>query len=174
MARTRDGNRSVSIWALIGIFVITAVFGTVMFLPAAYAGEEFECILCISGTYITFHESKELVPLFRGEDSGVMRSKSENKFLDRATLHYEWIQRGMGEKRGGYLFGKIVDLDGDIIVVQSAYKGPGHEAKFLQGTGKYKGITGGYKSQVFARGKPVMPGTYQWCRKIKGTFELPK
>jgi hypothetical protein len=174
MTTTRDDNRSVSISALIGILFIMGVFGLVMFLPAAYAEENFECTQCCSGTYTMFHESKELVPLLRGEDSGIMISKSENKFLDRATLHYEWIQRGGGEKREGYTLGKIVDPDGDIIVVGCAYKGPGHEAKFLQGTGKYKGITGSFKATRLATGKPVMNGTYQWCRKIKGTFELSK
>jgi len=174
MTTTRDGKRSVTILALTGILVITAVFGLVMFLPAAYAGEEFECIQCFSGTYITFHGSKELMPLARGEDSGIMISKSENKFLDNATHYLEWMQRGFGEKREGYALGKIVDPDGDIIVVGCAYKGMGMEAKFLQGTGKYKGIKGGYKAQKLAESKSVMPGTYQYCRKIKGTFELPK
>ena len=103
-----------------------------------------------------------------------MMSKSENKFLDNATLHYEGVQQGIGKKREGYCFGKIVDLDGDIIIVRSVYTGPGHEAKFLQGTGKYKGIAGSYKVQRVATGKSVMPGTYQNCKKIKGTFELPK
>jgi hypothetical protein len=31
---------------------------------------------------------------------------------------------------------------------------------------------GGYKAQRVATGKSVMPGTYQNCKKIKGTFEL--
>lgn len=174
MATVKGRKRRVTIWGLVGILVITAVFGLVMFLPAAYAGEEFECVLCVSGTLITFHGSKELMPLLRGEENGLMMSKSKNKFLDNATAHIEWAQRGVGKTREGYMFGKIVDIDGDIIVTGGSYKGPGHEAKFLQGTGKYKGITGSYKAQRVAAGKPVMPGTYQNCKKIKGTFELTK
>jgi hypothetical protein len=154
-------------------FIGIALLCLVMFLPAAYAGEEFECLLCISGTYVTFHGSEELMPLFRGEESGVMISKSENKFLDNATVYSPWVQRGYGKEREGYFLGKIVDLDGDIIIVGNPYKGLGHEAKFLQGTGKYKGITGSYKAQRVAEGKSVMPGTYQNCKKIEGTFELP-
>jgi len=154
--------------------IILAFFVVVMFLPSAQA-EEFECIVGVSGTYITFHGSKELMPLLRYEESGVMMSKSENKFLDNATLHYEGIQQGIsGPQRQGYAFGKIVDMDGDIIIVRTVYTGPGHEAEFLQGTGKYKGITGSYKAQRVAAGKPAMPGTYQTCKEIKGTFELPK
>ena len=154
-------------------FVILAFLAMVMFLPVAQA-EEFECIVGVSGTFITFHGSKELMPLLRYEESGVMMSKSENKFLDNASLHWEGINRGIGKKRAGYAFGKIVDPDGDIIIVRSVYTGPGYEAEFLQGTGKYKGIAGSYKAQRVAAVKPVMPGTYQNCKNIKGTFELPK
>lgn len=153
--------------------IILAFLVVVMFIPAAQA-EEFECIVGVSGTYSTFHGSEKLMPLLRYEESGVMMSKSENKFLNNATLHYEGIQQGMGKKRDGYAFGKIVDPDGDIIIVRSVYTGPGHEAEFLQGTGKYKGIKGSYKAQRVAAGKPAMPGTYQNCKKIKGIFELPK
>ena len=103
-----------------------------------------------------------------------MMSKSENNFLDYASIHWEGINRGIGKERAGYAFGKIVDPEGDIIIVRSVYTGPGYEAEFLQGTGKYKGITGSYKAQRVAAVKPVMPGTYQNCKNIKGTFELPK
>ena len=153
--------------------IVLAFLVVVMFLPTAQA-EDFECIVGVSGTYSTFHGSEELMPLLRYEESGVMMSKSENKFLNNATLHYEGIQQGLGKKRDGYAFGKIVDPDGDIIIVRSVYTGPGHEAEFLQGTGKYKGIKGSYKAQRVAAGKPAMPGTYQNCKNIKGTFELPK
>ena len=52
-------------------YFILAFLAMVMFLPVAQA-EEFECIVGISGTYITFHESEELIPLIRYEESGVM------------------------------------------------------------------------------------------------------
>ena len=74
--------------------IILAFLVVVMFLPAAQA-EDFECIVGVSGTYITFHGSEELMPLLRYEESGVMMSKSENKFLDNATLHYEGVQQGL-------------------------------------------------------------------------------
>ncbi len=153
--------------------IVLAFLVVVMFLPTAQA-EDFECIVGISGTYSTFHGSEELIPLLSWKESGVMMSKSENKFLDNASVHWEGINRGTGKKRVGYAFGKIVDPDGDIIIVRTAYTGPGYEAEFLQGTGKYKGITGSYKAQREAAVKPVMPGTYQNRKKIKGTFELPK
>ena len=154
--------------------IVLAFLVVAMFLPTAQA-EDFECIVGISGTYNIFSQgSEELLPLFRWEESGVMMSKSENKFLDNASVHWEGVNRGFGKKRAGYAFGKIVDPDGDIIIMRSAYTGPGYEAEFLQGTGKYKGIAGSYKGQRMATVKPVMPGTYQNRKNIKGTFELPK
>ena len=117
--------------------------------------------------------SKELMPLVYWEENGIMMSNSESKFLDNATHHYKGVQKGSGEKRNGHFYGKIMDPDGDIIIVESSFTYPGSEAKFLEGTGKYKGITGGFKATRLATGKSIMKGTYQWCRKIKGTFELP-
>lgn len=174
MATIKEKRITVTIWALMGILAITAVLGLVMFLPAAYAGESFECIQCCSGTYTLFHGSEELMPLVSWEETGIMMSNSENKFLDNATHHYIGAQRGSDEKREGYFYGRIVDPDGDIIIVGSPYTWPGHEAKFLEGTGKYKGITGSFMATRLATGKSVIQGTYQWCRKITGTYELPK
>ncbi len=154
-------------------FISMVFLCLVMSLSAAYAEENFECTQCCSGTGTAFHGSEELMPIYYWEESGIMISNSENKFLDNATHHYKGVQRGSREKREGYFYGKIMDPDGDIIIVKSSYTYPGHEAKFLEGTGKYKGITGSFKATRLATGKSVMPGTYQNCKKIKGTFELP-
>jgi len=42
MAKIKEGKGSVTILGLIGILVITAVFGLLMLLPAAYAEADFE------------------------------------------------------------------------------------------------------------------------------------
>ena len=154
-------------------YIVAAFLALVLSFPVYAMAEDFECTQCCSGTFTLFHGSKELMPVLYMEESGIMMSNSESKFLDNATHHYKGVQRGFGEKRTGYFYGKIMNQDGDIIIVESSYTYPGHEAKFLEATGKYKGITGGFKATRLATGKSIMKGTYQFCRKIKGTFELP-
>jgi hypothetical protein len=83
---------------------------------------------------------------------------------------------GIGEKRTGYGLCKATDLDGDMMIFGGPYTGPGWNCKFMAGTGKWKGIKGTYSHArlVFSMpGKEAMPGTYQGCHKVTGTFELP-
>jgi len=73
-------------------------------------------------------------------------------------------------------YSKLMDPDGDFIIMEGAMA-PGETEgsfKFLQGTGKWKGIKGGGKVRAITRGKPIMPGTSQGCGRYTGTFELPK
>lgn len=191
MTTTKMVKRSVTILALTGILVITPVFGLVMFLPAAYAAEEFECIYCYAGSHTLLHYGKGLATLSSGKVRGIIMSKSDNKFLDNSAAYQEWLQVGwgMGGKGKGYVLFKIIDPDGDIIIGEYPYTGLKREVKFLQGSGKYKGIKGSYiTQQILVDGEDEQrlqlelrkrlegfgPITYRNCRSWKGTFELPK
>jgi hypothetical protein len=71
---------------------------------------------------------------------------------------------------------KFMDPDGDFVILETAVA-PGETGgiiKFLQGTGKWKGIEGGGKVRTMTRAKPITPGTVQGCYRYTGTFELPK
>ena len=57
------------------------------------------------------------------------------------------LQVGTGRKRKGYALFKIIDPEGDIIIGEDTYTGLVRGGKFLQGSGKYKGIKGSFKSQ---------------------------
>lgn len=59
MATINEGKGSVTIWALIGILVITAVFGLVMLLPAAYAEEDFE----LADILMKAHKANQKIPV---------------------------------------------------------------------------------------------------------------
>ena len=144
----------------------------VMFLPTVQA-EDFEATGCYSGEVTLFHKSKELQPVMHLVGNGIIRSNSENKFLDNVTFHSEGLRRGRGEKQVTAYFSKWTDPDGDIIIAGGYYTGRFLKAKLLEGTGKYKGITGSFTSRPLARGKPAMAGTFQGCTSMKGTFELP-
>ena len=155
-------------------FVFTCLIGLLIFTPATSFGEEFEFIRCYSGTVTFMNKNKELPMMFSWKENGIIMSKSENKFLDNATTHLEGVQMGLGKRREGYVVGHFVDPDGDMIAVYGAYKGTVHDGEFNAGSGKYKGIKGRWTSSRVAFGKkPPWPGTYQRCRLLKGTYELP-
>jgi hypothetical protein len=46
--------------------------------------------------------------------------------------------------------------------------------KFLYGTGKLKGITGGAEVSPITNCSPFVEGKYRGCYKTTGTFELSK
>lgn len=46
--------------------------------------------------------------------------------------------------------------------------------RFLEGSGKWKGITGGGKALPLTNAKPILPGTAQGCLRATGTYEIRK
>jgi hypothetical protein len=73
-------------------------------------------------------------------------------------------------------YSKLMDPDGDFVILETTMA-PGETEgnfKFLQGTGKWKGIKGSGKARAITSGKPITPGTSQGCGRWTGTFELPK
>jgi hypothetical protein len=72
---------------------------------------------------------------------------------------------------------EIVDSDGDMIIGEFPYTGINYGVRLLDGTGKWKGIKGALQSErthVNKPGRAAMPGTFQACRREKGSFELSK
>ncbi len=151
-----------------------------MLLSAAlpsHAAEEIDITHCYSGNTTIFHESKDVPAALSFVQNGIIMSNAANKLLDSAVVHCEGVQRGLGAQRTGYQLCKIVDKDGDIIIADSPFSGLTGDVKFLEGNGKWKGINGSLRSERIVSsppGKGAMPGTYQTCRRLKGTFELVK
>jgi hypothetical protein len=69
---------------------------------------------------------------------------------------------------------KYQDPDGDTFVAELSGIGNEGTYKFMKGTGKWTGITGGGKAWRTTGGKSIMPGTQQYCGKSTGTYELKK
>ena len=162
-------------WLLlvVGIFVVV----TVGVPSSSCAAEQLDITHCYSGTGTIFHQSKEVMPAMSWTQNGIIMSHTPSKLLDNAVVHCEGVQRGVGPERTGYALCKIVDDGGDMIIAEIPYSGFTYDVKFLEGTGKWKGIKGSLRSERIARskeGKGAMPGTYQGCRREKGSFELSK
>jgi hypothetical protein len=149
-------------------------FCLIMFIPFAQAETPFDTTDCGSGTVTMVSESKELT-VFGFDLKGLSRSNHENKVFDNCTFHAVAVMRIMDGKTTETGYFKIMDPDGDIIVGEiTRFETEESTWKFLQGTGKWKGITGGGKGRTIARGKPITVGTFQACFRHMGSFELPK
>lgn len=160
---------------VVGVCVIVAAFAVP---SSARAAEPLEITHCYSGTFLIFHDNKEVMSAGSWAQNGIIMSHTESKMLNNAVVHCEGVQRGLGPDRSGYGLCKIVDDDGDMIVAETPYSISAYDMRFLDGTGKWKGIKGTLRFERFAvrskPGKGAMPGTYQGCDRQKGSFELSK
>jgi hypothetical protein len=150
------------------------VLGLVIFIPAAQAETPYDFTCCACGTYTMLSQSKELT-LLSADFKGIIRSNHENKVFDNCTMHHVRIVKIEAGKWSVHGYSKLMDPDGDIIVQDYSQIGNEATMKFLEGTGKWKGITGSGTSKLLTpNAKPIAPGTIQGCYRQTGTFELPK
>jgi hypothetical protein len=158
--------------------IAAVIFGIVPgLLSGACAAEQLDITRCYSGTFTIIDNSEGIMPVLSWEDSGIIMSNSSNKILNGAVFHEAGIQRGIGPERIGHGLLKIMDNDGDTIIVGGPYTGFSGAWDFLEGTGKWKGVKGSLDSEriVFNKpNRPAMPGTYQTCRHETVTFQLGK
>jgi len=154
----------------VGVVVILSLFA---FVPVAQAQTPFDFTECASGNASIVYQSKEIT-ITGIEGKGIIFSHHENKVFDNCTFHVVAIAKTVDGKRRSDSYWKIMDPDGDVIVAEAVVLGPEKTMKFLQGTGKWKGIKGEAKGKTTATGKFIAPGTIQTCSRYVGTFELLK
>lgn len=152
------------------------LLGLLACLPALAAADTFDVFHCKSGTFTVFHQSKELPPVSAWAENGIFLSAGDNETFHGTVTHCEGYNIGRANSQDRYGDGvcTLVDPDGDIVLVSVPYKGLQVNWRFLQGTGKWKGITGSVTSEWAAAGKRAMPGTYQRCSRLKGSFQLAR
>ena len=158
------------LWKL-GILIIAFVFFT--FISASQAEQHYDVTDCGSMTFTLHAESTELT-IRTFEFRGITRSTSDIKVFDNCTVFYVGIAKNSPTKGTAYGYSKYLAPDGDYVIMESIREDDVTTMKFLQGTGKWKGIEGGGTLRRIAVGKPIVPGTSQYCTRHIGTFELPK
>jgi hypothetical protein len=139
--------------------------------------EPIELTHCYSGVWSAFNKTEGTSLVGHWSQNGIIMSAHPNKLLHNAVVHCEGIQIGAAANRSIHAFCRIMDDDGDVIIAEYPWPSKGLEFKvnFLEGTGKWKGITGQLHSTAIARSKEgAMPDTYQTCRKETGDFEVKK
>ncbi len=170
MARFRPSAAITTLSALTGLALVAL---SILAFPSAGAAEEFEATHCLGGTWTAFQGSQELKFVYKWAHNGILRSP--NKLFNNIATHFAGVMRGAGPTREGYTLFKMVDADGDIIIGGGPIAGLKLRFPFLEGTGKWKGITGDFESERVAFGpKPALPDSYHECYQWKGRFEVRK
>ena len=155
----------------LGIFIF--IFTFIPFIVTAQAEQPIDCLLCFNMTTTPIVQSEDLNIM--GYDSkGIVLDNTQSKFFDNTTVHIVGLMKIDKGKMTNIYVGKYLDPSGDFYVIESSQPDTGFDWKFIYGTGKFKGITGAGKSNRFTKGKPVTPGTSQYCVKVTGTYELKK
>jgi hypothetical protein len=151
----------INTWKL-GIFIIVSWFFS--FISVSQAEQTYDVTDCGSMTFTINSETDELA-ILSFDFKGIARSYSVNKVFDNCTVFYVGIARRTLTTTTAYGYGKYLDPDGDFVIMECIREGDVTTMKFLQGTGKWKGIQGGGKLRRIATGKPIVPGTSQYCTR---------
>ena len=161
------------------LFALLLVSGLVLGLgllnPAVCAEQVYDVNPCVACEQKPLVQSPE-INIFAMDCKGIMISKMENKIFDNVTFHTQGVMVVEGKKMTAYAHMKYLDQDGDFVIFRYT-QNPGETSAtttILSGTGKWKGITGGGKATLITQGKPITPGTSQFCNNHKGTFTTPK
>jgi hypothetical protein len=154
------------------ISILSVICGLVMFIPVVQA-EPIDMLTCASATTTMIIASEELT-IMNYEGRGINIDNLENKAFDNMTTHAVGVFKIVSRKMEGTLYTKYMEPSGDFFVVDVLQVGSERDWKFLYGTGKWKGVSGGGKALYITKGKPITPGTIQSCFKITGTYELKK
>lgn len=144
-----------------------------LFANFAHAEENYNIISCWSGDVTMLSASKELV-IFSYDLKGVSRSNDESKAFDNWSLQIVGTVKIDSGKYSSQYYGKYLSPDGDIVIGEGYRNGDEGAWKFINGTGRWKGITGGGTNKIVSNIKPIMKGTTQGCSIATGTFQLPK
>lgn len=154
---------------------VLSVIGLSLFIVVSFAQAQqpYEITCCGGGTVTMLYSSKDLTILSQ-DLKGISQSNHSNKTFDNCTWHMVGLVRIENGKAHWYQYRKYQDPDGDTFAAELSGIDNEGTFKFLQGTGKWSGITGEGKAWTTARGKAIMQGTQQYCGRSRGVFELKK
>jgi hypothetical protein len=155
------------------ITMTVVILGLGMFIPVAQAQQPMDMMSCGDATVTTIVAGQELT-ILGIEGKGINLDNLSSKAFDNMTYHTVGVLKIDRGKVTGILYSKYLDPSGEFCVIEVSQVGMDRDWKYLYGTGKWKGVTGGGKAFPFTKGKPVSPGTSQGCVKITGTYELKK
>jgi len=154
-------------------WVFVGGLALLMVTPFAQAQQPIDMMSCGDSTVTTIVASEEIT-IMGIEAKGINLDNLSSKVYENMTYHTVGVMKIDHGKVTGTMYSKYMEPSGDFAVVEISQVGMERDWKYLYGTGKWKGVTGGGKAFPFTKGKPITPGTSQGCTKITGTYELKK
>lgn len=152
--------------------VSLALLTLVAVTPFAYAEESYNMTSCWSGEATVLSTSKDMV-IYSFDLKGVSRGNDGNMAFDNWSFEIIGTSKIESGKYSSHYYGKYLSPEGDFIIGEGDRNGPEGTWKFIYGTGKYMGITGGGTNKI-VNIKPIKKGTTQGCSIAVGKFQLPK
>jgi len=109
------------------------------------------------------------------DDVGGMVTPASGKVFENTTVRCMGYHRVMQGKETGHSACLMTDAEGDTILGE-AVDAPDRPPvwTFLEGTGKYHGISGVGTFEFTAMGKPAADGTVEFCLTPTGRYTLPR
>jgi hypothetical protein len=150
-----------------------ALLGSLVAIPAVRAEQSFDFTACMTST-LTMLSSSDGINVFGVESKGIVMSNHESKLFHNYTYQFTGVGYGPAGTPVGFGYFRITDPDESFVIAE--FSGPTSDLsfRFLQGTGRWKGLTGGGKAVRVASGRPIAPGTLQGCVRFTGTLDLKK
>ena len=167
----RSINRRTNFIATALSIMVVIVLGSAIFTSAVNAETPFDVTTCFSGERTTVAGSPE-VTVAGSLTKGTWLSNHENKIFQNMTSQCAGILKILAGKAYGTAYCKVMNPDGDFIIMENTLEAPEIKFNFLHGTGKWKGIRGSGQGKVLMRPKPITPSAIQNCLRVTGTFEL--
>lgn len=155
--------------AVVGMILATCLLS----VTPVSAAEEYDITNCGASTITTLSSSAEMT-LLAIDTKGVAVSNHPKKAFDNSSFHSVSLVRIVAGQRMGTIFSRFLDADGDAVVGETTIAPTEMTWRFLEGSGKWKGITGGGKALPLTNAKPILPGTAQGCLRATGTYEIRK
>ena len=153
--------------------IVLGFIGILLFIPCVQAQQSIDMMSCGDSENTTIVAGEELT-IMGSTARGINLDNFGAKVFDNMTYHGVGLLKIDRGNITAIFYTKYMDPSGDFLVVEITQVGMERDWKFLYGTGKWKGITGGGKGFPFTKGKPISPGTSQGCVKVTGTYELKK
>ncbi len=105
--------------------------------------------------------------------TGSARSNVAGGPFDKTSFQCVGVVRVMQGTATGDGICEYVDADGDKTLGKATRTGnPGGEWTFINGTGKYAGITGGGSYKYLGQFPTVRKGHFQGCNRATGAYKL--
>ena len=172
-------NKRCNMWVTTAVSA-AAVFalGAVMFIPVAQAETPFDIEFTGSGWCYNVLPVSNFDIFFEGlAGKGTVKSHHENKVFDNCTYEIMTVRVGLEGRGGpnvpdgeGLGIIKMIDKDGDFVVLVNRIGQGKMHSELVYGTGKWQGISGSSEDEIISRQPPGQ--TWTWTTRSRGTFKL--